>query len=110
MTDDIATILSQFGPAGLMGLLWILERRHAATRERQLGEAHRHLAADQQELAALLHLVRDNTRAIVTLEQTQQRLLRVAEHVNERLARTASTRQPQALHEVAAANRAADAA
>lgn len=75
MDGEITTILSQFGAAGLMGLLWITERRHAALRDRQLTEAHRVLVARDSEAAALLGIVRDNTRAIVTLEQTQRRLI-----------------------------------
>lgn len=86
MSDELTMIVSQFGPAGLMGLLWVLERRHAALRDRQLSEAHRRLALHEHDVAALLGVVRDNTRAIVTLEQTQRQLQRTVERVNQRLA------------------------
>jgi len=103
---DLATILSQFGAAGLMGLLWILERRHAAIRERQLGEAHRHLAAGQHELGVLLQTLRDNTRAIVALEHTQRHLLRLAERldhtIDQRLGRRSADARPHAGHAGAA--------
>lgn len=81
MTPDILNALAQFGPAGLIGLLWIAERRHAAARDRQLGEAHGKLAAQDQSLDALLNVVKDNTRAIVTLEQTQRQLIDLAQRI-----------------------------
>src|SRR5688572_24089486 len=87
MTAEIISMLSQFGAAGLMGLLWVLERRHAALRERQLSEAHRRLAADEREVESLLDVVRDSTRAMVALEHTQRHLVRLAERLDVRLAR-----------------------
>lgn len=97
MDAEIATIVSQFGAAGLMGLLWIAERRHAALRDRQLTEAHRLVAARESEAAALLGIVRENTRAIVTLEQTQRRLMHAVERLIERSGRTPG--HAQRLHE-----------
>jgi len=78
MNPELLTALAQFGPAGLIGLLWIVERRHGATRDRQLAEAHRKLASQNQSLESVLNVVRDNTRAIVTLEQTQRHLIDLA--------------------------------
>ena len=86
MSAELTTILGQFGPAGLMGLLWVLERRHAALRERQLSEAHRRLTAEEREVESLLGVVRDSTRAIVALEHTQRHLVRLAERLDARLA------------------------
>lgn len=90
---DGATItqLTQFGAAGLIGLMWLMERRHAVHRERLLDEAHRALMKNQTELAALLEVVRDNTRAMVALEEGQRR---IAEIVRE----TAHTRTARAEH------------
>jgi hypothetical protein len=75
MGHDFLNIVAQFGPAGLIGLLWIAERRHAAMRDRQLSEAHRRLSAQDQAADALLNVVKDNTRAIVMLEHTQRELI-----------------------------------
>ncbi len=33
MIDGTVTVLTQFGAAGLIGMLWVFERRHAATPE-----------------------------------------------------------------------------
>lgn len=84
MNAEIMAIVSQFGAAGLLGLLWIMERRQATQRDRQLAEAHRVPTMRDQELGTIIGVVRDNTRAIVTLERTQRRILRLAERLNER--------------------------
>lgn len=75
MSPELLTALAQCGPAGLIGLLWIVERRQAARRDVQLHEAHRRLTAQDQSIHALLDVVRDNTRAITLLEATQRRLI-----------------------------------
>ena len=74
MTGDLLLELSRFGVAGLIGVLWVLERRHAAHRDRQLDEAHRMVVEHRREAETLLEVVKDNTRAIVSLEAGQRRL------------------------------------
>jgi len=81
MTDQLLTIFSQFGAAGLIGLMWVAERRHASVRERQLSEAHARLTAHRDALATLLDVIKENTRAIATLEQTQRGLIDLARSV-----------------------------
>ncbi len=73
--DGTLTVLTQFGAAGLIGMLWVFERRHAATRDRQLDEAHRKLVGQERELDALLTVVKENTKAISTLEEGQRSLI-----------------------------------
>ena len=75
MPADLVMILSEFGAAGLIGVLWILERRYAAVRNRQLDEMHRQILAERRDSDALLDVVRDNTRAIVALESSQHQLI-----------------------------------
>ena len=75
MPDSIIETFVQFGAAGLIGLLWIVERRHATTRERQIDEAHRALISRQSSLDVLLDVVRDNTRAISGLQESQRLLV-----------------------------------
>lgn len=77
MPDPVITTLAQFGAAGLIGLLWLYERRHGALRDRQLEEAHRRLLTRERELDSLLKVLQDNTRAINTLELSQRRLIRL---------------------------------
>ena len=84
MDESLLTMLSQFGAAGLIGVLWILERRHAASRDRQLDESHQRLIAQSREIDALLQVVKDNTRAISAMESAQQRLITLLEALNKR--------------------------
>ena len=72
-------VMSQFGAAGLIGVLWIVERRMAAKRDRQLDEAHRGILARDRAVGALLEVLRRNTRAIARLEQSQRRLVDLLE-------------------------------
>lgn len=44
-------------------------------------EAHNKLAMQDHHLEALLKVVRDNTRAITTLEQTQRQLIDLAQNL-----------------------------
>ncbi len=79
--DGSITALTQFGAAGLIGVLWILERRHAAHRDRQLDEAHRKIATSERDLEALLSVVKENTKAINTLQQSQLHLISLLERI-----------------------------
>lgn len=60
--------LAQFGAAGLIAWLWLTERRSAVDRERQLTQAHDRLVRSRSELSLLVSVVRDNTRALTSLE------------------------------------------
>lgn len=75
MESELLVHLSQFGAAGLIGFLWVLERRHAATRDRQLDEAHRRIVERQREADVLIAVVRENTRAVASLRAGQERLI-----------------------------------
>lgn len=74
--------LTQFGVAGLMGVLWVWERRMSRRRERQLDEAHERLARRGEELKELIDVVRANTAAVERFERTQQELRRVLERMS----------------------------
>lgn len=68
MDPALVTSLTPFGAAGLIAWLWLTERRSAADRERQLTEAHERLVRQRSEIALLVGVVRDNTRALTALE------------------------------------------
>jgi len=72
---ELAGAVAQFGVAGLVGWMWLSERRSAAGRERELSESHRRLIEDRSALGALLETVRSNTRAMATLEVAQRELI-----------------------------------
>ncbi len=56
----------------LIGWMWIVERRAASVRERQLQEAHDRMLADRTRLEVLVQALRDNTRALTALEVGQR--------------------------------------
>jgi hypothetical protein len=74
---DTATSL---GAAGLMGAMWLWERRTSQKREQQLDEAHARILGDRVQLDQLIGVVRQNAEAIARLCTTQDQLLRRLDH------------------------------
>ena len=74
--------LTQFGVAGLMGVLWTWERWFSRRRERELSEAHRRLMSQREALDTLIGLVQRNTQAIERFDNTQQRLNELLEQIH----------------------------
>ena len=72
MEVEAVSSLTQFGIAGLVGCMWIVERRAAGARERLVQEAHDRLIADRTRLGVLVQALRDNTRALTALEVGQR--------------------------------------
>jgi hypothetical protein len=64
--------LTPLGAAGLVAWMWLVERRAAAERERQLTAAHARIVEDRVRLDAVLEVVRENTRVLASLEATQR--------------------------------------
>jgi len=73
--EGLLSNVTQLGAAGLIGVLWVFERRAAQQRDRQLSEAHEKLMERDRELDALLKVVKENTAAVKSLEHTQRRLI-----------------------------------
>ncbi len=71
---EMVAQLAQFGAAGLIALMWLVERRAAAGREARLEQAHTRLMEQREQLHALLEVISDNTRAMTALETTQRTL------------------------------------
>jgi hypothetical protein len=76
--------LAQFGAAGLIGWMWLAERRAAAARDRQLAELHERLMQERPHMAILLEVVRDNTRALTALDLGQRTLAGLLERLASR--------------------------
>ena len=68
--------LTSLGAAGLMGAMWLWERRTSQKRESQLDDAHGRIMGDQVKLEELIDVVRQNAEAISRLCTTQDQLLR----------------------------------
>src|SRR3954470_20229003 len=78
---NIASALAQFGAAGLIGWMWLTERRAASTRERHVAELHERLMQERPHTGLLLEVVRDNTRALTALELGQRTLTGLLERL-----------------------------
>jgi len=75
MDAEIMGAMTQFGVAGLICWMWLIERRASAERERQISETHRVLMQQREEQDSLIEVVRDNTRAMTALEVGQRELV-----------------------------------
>lgn len=77
MEVEALASLTQFGVSGLIGWMWLVERRAAAARERQVQEAHDRLMSEKTRLEVLVQALRENTRALTALEVGQRGFLAV---------------------------------
>jgi hypothetical protein len=68
--------LTSFGVAGLMGAMWLWERRTSRVREQQLDDAHARIVGDRVQLEQLIDVVRHNTEVMSRLCATQEQLVR----------------------------------
>jgi hypothetical protein len=68
--------LTSLGAAGLMGAMWLWERRTSRVREQQLDEAHTRIVSDRVQLEQLIDVVRQNTEVMSRLCTTQDQLVR----------------------------------
>jgi hypothetical protein len=69
--------LASFGAAGLMGAMWLWERKLSRLREDQLTEAHGRIIRDEQRLASLVKVVEQNTSAVSGFVETQRQATEV---------------------------------
>lgn len=90
MQPEIVATMTQFGVAGLIGWMWLTERRASAERDRQLSEAHARILRDSEQRTVLVDALRDCTRAMVALEYGQRALADLIRRWHER----ASTQGP----------------
>jgi len=71
----IAATAAQFGLAGLVCCMWIVERRSAQERERQATEIHERMMLERKGMGVLVRALNDNTRALAMLETGQRSLV-----------------------------------
>lgn len=69
------TDLANLGTAGLMGAMWLWERRTSRQRDQQLDESHTRILSDRIQLDQLITLVRQNTEALTRMSTTQEQFL-----------------------------------
>lgn len=68
MPTDLLAAMTQFGTAGLIGWMWLSERRAGARRERQLEEAHEKLTSERRLLEQVIASIAENARVLAQLE------------------------------------------
>jgi len=68
--------LANLGVAGLMGAMWLWERRTSQQRESQIDEAHARIMSDRVALDQLIDVVKQNAEAMTHLSSLQDQLLR----------------------------------
>jgi hypothetical protein len=95
LEPEITATLAQLGAAGLIGWLWLAERRAAASRETQLRELHDRILQERPQIAALLAVVRDNTRALTALEAGQRAIAAVVERVSGKITPATPPAEPR---------------
>ncbi|MBX3359691.1 MAG: hypothetical protein KF745_14825 [Phycisphaeraceae bacterium] len=83
MEAEVASAVAQFGVAGLVGWMWLSERRSAAAREQQLGEAHQRLMENRQQLSVLIAALDQNTRAMTAVELGQRRAVELLDRLHQ---------------------------
>ncbi|HEY8668491.1 MAG TPA: hypothetical protein VIL86_17720, partial [Tepidisphaeraceae bacterium] len=62
--------LTSFGAAGMMGAMWLWERRTSRQREQQIDEAHGRIMGDRVALDELISVVKANAEAMTKLSAT----------------------------------------
>ena len=73
---SIMTDLATFGAAGLMGAMWLWERKLSRDRETQLTCAHERILRDEERLSKITEVVEHNTAAITRFAEAQRELSR----------------------------------
>jgi hypothetical protein len=68
--------LANLGVAGLMGAMWLWERRTSQKRESQIDESHARIMGDRVQLEQLMAVVKQNAEAVTRLSSLQDQLLR----------------------------------
>ncbi len=77
MDTEVLSALTQFGVAGMVCAMWLIERRASGKREQQITEAHEKLIGQIEDRAVLIEVIRENTRALSLLEAGQRGLMNV---------------------------------
>jgi hypothetical protein len=80
-------MIAQFGSAGLIGWLWVTERRISLDRDKRVSDAHERLMSERTSIDALLRALDANTRALTALESSQRGIERLLERMGDEMHR-----------------------
>jgi hypothetical protein len=78
-TADALSQLTSLGAAGIMGAMWLWERRQSQQRDQQLDESHARILGDRVQLDQLIEVVKTNAEAMTRLGTVQDQLIRTLE-------------------------------
>ena len=76
---DALSQLTSLGAAGIMGAMWLWERRQSQQRDQQLDESHARILGDRVQLDQLIEVVKTNAEAMTRLGTVQDQLIRTLE-------------------------------
>jgi len=71
----VVSDLASLGAAGVMGAMWLWERRLSRAREEQLSNAHERILRDEQRLDQITRVIEQNTTAFVRFTETNREVL-----------------------------------
>jgi hypothetical protein len=71
--------MTSLGAAGIMGAMWLWERRTNSQRDQQLDESHARILGDKVQLDQLIEVVKNNAEAMTRLGTVQDQLIRTLE-------------------------------
>jgi len=83
-TTDGIRQLTSLGAAGIMGAMWLWERRTNQKRDEQLDESHARILGDRIQLDQLIEVVKGNAEAMTRLVSVQDQLVRTLEKTGGR--------------------------
>lgn len=78
-SNEALSQLTNLGAAGVMGAMWLWERRNSQKRDQQLDDAHTRILSDRVQLDELIEVVKTNAEAITRLSNLHDQLLRTLE-------------------------------
>ncbi len=79
--------LTSFGAAGLMGAMWLWERRLNRLREYQLSQSHERIMRDEQRLSRLIRVIEQNTTAVASFTETQRQVCQTLKQLSKEIHR-----------------------
>ena len=79
--------LASFGAAGLMGAMWLWERKLSRLREYQLTQSHERIIRDEQRLGKLIQVVEQNTTANTRVSEGQREVCETLKQLSKEIHR-----------------------
>ena len=69
---EVLTQFANLGAAGIIGFMWLAERKASNKKETQLSQSHQLVMQKQDHIACLTKVIKENSVAITKLNETQK--------------------------------------